>query len=162
MAGWPTLTLLMSDSPKATVMVIVLVFTISASPVLVLVLAEPVVEVDPEEVDDEDESEDVELPEAPDDEPADTESPGEMLSREMIVPLVGAYSFVSASAFSALFTPACALATDASAEAMLAAEVVEVVVVEVVVVELVPVLLAEEPSSAVLSSSSAAVRLSSA
>lgn len=105
----------MSDSLNATVMVIVLVFTISANPA-------------PEALDEEDEL--LELPrlpalalpvppdplvEEPEPElarpvlPADTESPGERLPRDTIVPLVGADREVSDSAVSAFCTLSCAL-----------------------------------------------------
>lgn len=92
------MTLLMSDSLKATVIVIVLLLTICANG-----------EVEPVELEEDDELEPPRLPEvdpAPlfveelDDEvvdvealevdPADTESPGERFASETIVPLTGA------------------------------------------------------------------------
>jgi hypothetical protein len=119
----------MSDSLKATVIVILLVLTISANG-----------EVEPVEVE---EDEELELPRLPavvavgllveevvDDpvpevvdvdalevEPADTESPGERFASDTIVPLIGAYSLVAASALLALLTLASALYTTACAEA---------------------------------------------
>ena len=70
-----------------------------------------------------------ELPELEDAvDPEDTESPGERLSNETIVPLVGARSHVCASAILALATLSSALYTDAWADAMLDAD--DVVLVE--------------------------------
>ena len=64
-----------------------------------------------------------ELPELEDAvDPEDTESPGERLSNETIVPLVGARSHVCASAILALATLSSALYTDAWADAMLDAD----------------------------------------
>ena len=101
MAGWPTLTLLMSDSLRETLIVIELVLTISANGELEL----PVVE-------DDDELEPPRLPavvppvppvEEPDEapllevdavavevDPAEMESPGVRLASDTIVPLIGA------------------------------------------------------------------------
>jgi hypothetical protein len=71
------------------------------------------------------------------------ESPGETLASEAIVPLVGAYSFVLASAVSALLTFASALSTDACAAAIAAGDgVVECVVVVAAGVVVVGVLVA--------------------
>jgi hypothetical protein len=53
--------------------------------------------------------------------PGDTESPGERLASDTIVPLTGAYSLVAASAVSALLTLASALYTAACAEAIVPA-----------------------------------------
>jgi hypothetical protein len=120
--------LLTSDSLKATVIVILPVLTISANGELELpevedVLpeaelpeldAEPVPEpprlpaVVPEEVLEE-EPDDEELPEVLEVDPAETASPAERLASETIVPLVGAYSLVRASAVVALCTLASAL-----------------------------------------------------
>jgi hypothetical protein len=50
--------------------------------------------------------------------PADTESPGEMLASETTVPLIGAYSLVSARVCLALATAASALSTAAWSEAI--------------------------------------------
>jgi hypothetical protein len=116
-AGWPSLTLLMSDSLNATVIVIVPVFTISAND-------------EPDELEEFDELDELELPRLPavapvpllveelDDEllleplddvdPAETESPGWRLDSDTIVPLIGAYSFVFLSAALALCTLALA------------------------------------------------------
>ena len=75
------------------------------------------------------EPDDDELPELEDAvDPEDTESPGERLSNETIVPLVGARSHVCASAILALATLSSALYTDAWADAMLDAD--DVVLVE--------------------------------
>jgi hypothetical protein len=97
-AGWPTLTLLMSDSLKATVIVMLLVLTISAKgeaedededelepPRLPAVAPAPppVVEADDDPV----LEADVEALEVA---PAETELPGERLASETIVPLIGA------------------------------------------------------------------------
>jgi hypothetical protein len=95
----------MSDSLNATVIVSVCVLTISAN----------VVEL-------EDEDDDDEPPRLPDVDPEDTESPGERLSNETSVPLVGARSHVCASAVFAFATLASALYTDARAVAMLDAD----------------------------------------
>jgi hypothetical protein len=104
----------MSDSLNATVIVSESVLTISAKP-------EPLEDDDPEpprlpavaaplpplpELDDEED--DDELDELPDP-PADTVSPGVRLESDAIVPLVGAYSLVLATAVSAVCTAACAL-----------------------------------------------------
>jgi hypothetical protein len=130
------LTLLTSDSLKATVIVMVLVLTISANGEL-----EPV-EVEEDEVPepprppalapaalpveglDDDPVLDVEDAEAEALEvaPADTESPGERLASDTIVPLIGAWSSVAESAVLALLTLASALYTAACAEATLPAE----------------------------------------
>jgi hypothetical protein len=129
----------MSDSPSATVIVIDLVLTISANgelellllvedddelepprlPAVVPPVVPPVVEVEEEP-----------LPaaldvEALDVDPADTVSPGERLESDTIVPLIGAYSFVSESAVLALLTLASALYTAAWAEATVPAGEVE-------------------------------------
>ena len=121
----------MSDSLNATVIVSVLALTISAN----------VVELEDDDEDDEPprlpalvdaallEPDDDELPELEDAvDPEDTESPGERLSNETIVPLVGARSHVCASAILALATLSSALYTDAWADAMLDAD--DVVLVE--------------------------------
>ena len=117
---WPTFTLLMSDSLKATVIVIELLLTISANgaaeaeeeedeevepPRLpaVVPLELPVAELD------EDPLLDVEDPEALEVDPADTALPGERPESDTIVPLIGADSVVSASAVLALLTFAWAL-----------------------------------------------------
>ena len=142
-AAWPVLILLMSDSLNATVIVSVPVLTISANgeldpllddeldpPRLPAVAAPPARPLPPdEELDDELELDALEL------EPADTESPGNRLAIEAIVPVVGAKSLVSLSAAWALFRLAWALNTDACAEAMLAGDGVVVVCVVVVVAE---------------------------
>ena len=93
-AGWPTWTLLMSDSLNATVIVSELVLTISANPELELLDEEdpprlpavvaPLLPL-PDELEDDDE-----LLDEPLDPPADTVSPGERLDSDAIVPLVGA------------------------------------------------------------------------
>jgi hypothetical protein len=116
----------MSDSLNATVIVSLWVFTISANVEVELLededelprLPAVVVPVDPLE----EEPDEEEFVAVPDVEPADTESPGDRLSSETIVPLVGACSSVSLSAVLALCTLARALYTEASAEAMLEAE----------------------------------------
>jgi hypothetical protein len=107
--------LLMSDSLNATVIMSRLVLTISAKP-----------ELDEEELDEEDDpprlpelvpdvdepeepEDDVPLDEFDDDEPEDTESPGERLSSETMIPLVGARRRVAASEIWALRTLASAL-----------------------------------------------------
>src|ERR1019366_2106129 len=121
----------MSDSLNATVIVSVLALTISAN----------VVELEDDDEDDEPprlpalvdaallEPDEDELPELEDAvDPEDTESPGERLSNETIVPLVGARSHVCASAILALATLSSALYTDAWADAMLDAD--DVVLVE--------------------------------
>ena len=121
-AGWPTWTLLMSDSLNATVMVSVFVLTISANaeadpdpefeepdepdepeppPRLPAVVPVPLPEELLEDVDPFDEDE---LP-AP---PPETASPGDRLDSDAIVPLTGAYSLVLFTPTSALCTPACA------------------------------------------------------
>ncbi|MGZ6622111.1 MAG: hypothetical protein ACXVHD_21015 [Solirubrobacteraceae bacterium] len=141
----------MSDSLNATVIVILLVFTISANEVDPPdELEEPeepepprlpaVVPVPPlaEELD-----EDVLLELLDDVEPPVTESPGWRLASDTILPLIGAYSFVFASACSALCTLALALSTEASAEAMLPAE--DVVVVELLAPDPPPVLAPDPP-----------------
>src|ERR1019366_5340521 len=115
----------MSDSLNATVIVSVLALTISAN----------VVELEDDDEDDEPprlpalvdaallEPDEDELPELEDAvDPEDTESPGERLSNETIVPLVGARSHVCASAILALATLSSALYTDAWADAMLDAD----------------------------------------
>jgi hypothetical protein len=121
----------MSDSLKATVIVIVLVLTISANGELEL--AEVVEELEPPRppavvpavpaVDelDEDVLLDVEAVEALAVDPAETESPGERLASDTIVPVIGAYSLVAASAVFAVLTLASALYTAACAEATLPA-----------------------------------------
>src|ERR1019366_6323857 len=121
----------MSDSLNATVIVSVLALTTSAN----------VVELEDDDEDDEPprlpalvdaallEPDEDELPELEDAvDPEDTESPGERLSNETIVPLVGARSHVCASAILALATLSSALYTDAWADAMLDAD--DVVLVE--------------------------------
>ena len=97
-AGCPTLTLLMSDSLKATVIVIFFVLTISAKPELLdevevePLLVEPprlpalVVPVLPLEPGAADELE----PTTSELEEPETESPGETLSTETTVPVAGA------------------------------------------------------------------------
>jgi hypothetical protein len=79
------------------------------------------------------------LEEEPDDEepvdgldvdPAETPSPGERLASETIVPLVGAYSLMFASAVLALFTFASALYTAACADATLPADEVPLELLE--------------------------------
>jgi hypothetical protein len=141
----------------------VLVLTISANGELALPDDEDEVEVpeprlpadDPEapaaEDPDADEvSLDVPVVEAFPVDPADTVSPGERPASDAIVPLIGAYRFVSLSAVCALSTLACAESTAACAVAMLAAE-------DVVLLELAPdppvvePVLVEEPDSALLS-----------
>ena len=115
----------MSDSLNATVIVSVLALTTSAN----------VVELEDDDEDDEPprlpalvdaallEPDEDELPELEDAvDPEDTESPGERLSNETIVPLVGARSHVCASAILALATLSSALYTDAWADAMLDAD----------------------------------------
>jgi hypothetical protein len=108
----------MSDSLKATVIVIERVLTISAKDELEVL----------------DELEPPRLPALPLDdadgelaaalvvEPAETESPGTRLDSETKVPLTGARSFVFASPVLAFWRLALALSTDASADAMLAAD----------------------------------------
>lgn len=99
----------MSDSLKATVIVSLRALTISAKfedededdepPRLPAVVPAEAVEPDEEE-----------LPELDDEvEPEDTESPGERLSSETIVPLVGACSHVCASEIFAFATLSFAL-----------------------------------------------------
>jgi hypothetical protein len=128
----------MSDSLNATVIVIVLVLTISANAELVPLdaAAEP-----PDAADEPPDAADEppEPPRLPELElpvplvvelepellvpvlPADTESPGERLASDTIVPLVGADRDVSESAVSAFCTANWALYTDACAEATLPA-----------------------------------------
>jgi hypothetical protein len=138
----------MSDSLNATVIVSESVLMISANPELELLededpepprlpaVADPVPPL-PELDDDDDDDELDELP----DPPADTVSPGVRLESDAIVPLVGAYSLVLATAVSAACTAACALYTDAWAEARLLGDGVEVVVdVEVVFAAELPLL----------------------
>lgn len=118
----------MSDSLSATVIVSVRALTISAN---VVELEDEDDElprlpalVDAEEL----EPDEDEVPELEDDvDPEDTESPGERLCNETIVPLVGARSHVCASAILALATLSSALYTDARADAMLDADDVVVV-----------------------------------
>jgi hypothetical protein len=109
------LTLLMSDSLNATVIVSWWALTISVKFVLD---EEELDEEDepprlPELVPDEDEPEepddDVPVEEVDDDDPDDTASPGERLSSETIVPLVGARRRVAASEIWALRTLALSL-----------------------------------------------------
>lgn len=109
------MTLLMSDSLKATVIVSRWVLTISAK----LVLDEEELDEEddpprlPELVPDDDEpeepEEDAPVDEGDDDEPEETASPGERLSRETMIPLVGARRRVAASEIWALRTLASAL-----------------------------------------------------
>jgi hypothetical protein len=101
-ADWPTFNLLTSDSLKATVIVIERVLTIStngevevAEPDEDEVLEPPMVPavvpvVPPVEELDDDPALDVADVEALDVDPADTESPGERLASDTIVPLIGA------------------------------------------------------------------------
>lgn len=106
----------MSDSLNATVIVIELALTISAKAELELDELElprlpalelpPVAPVPPAELEPEP---DEELLEALVVEPPDTVSPGEALDSDTTVPLVGAYSFVFATAISAVCTFASAL-----------------------------------------------------
>ena len=141
-AGCPTLTLLMSDSLNATVIVSVSVLTISANPELdplddddpdpprlPAVAAPPAAEPLPDELEEDDELD--ELLE----EPPDTVSPDVRLESDAIVPLVGAYSLVLLTPVSALCTAASALYTAAWAEATLPGDGVVVVWVLVVVAE---------------------------
>ena len=116
-AGCPTLISPMSASLMATVIVKVFVLMISAKPELDPELEEledpprlPAVTPLPL-VDEELDEDPVEAEELPD--PPDTDSPGVRLDSEAIVPLTGAYSLVSFSASSALWTLACAEYTDA-------------------------------------------------
>jgi hypothetical protein len=122
----------MSDSLKATFIIIVPVLTISAKdepelpdvedvelpeaelPELEALAPEPprLPAVAPVEPLDDEPDEEV-PPDEPDVDPADTESPGERLASETIVPLIGAYSLVSARAVLAVCTPASALYTAA-------------------------------------------------
>jgi hypothetical protein len=130
-AGCPTLTLPMSDSLNATVIVIVPASTISANAELEvdeddeLARLPAVVPVPPDAELDEDT-----LAATLDVVPADIESPGNEPDSDTIVPLLGAYSLVSASASFALRTFAFALSTDACAEATLDADDVAPVEVE--------------------------------
>jgi hypothetical protein len=161
---------LTSDSLKATVIVIVPVLTICANGELALpdddedeleVLEPPrlpaaVPEAPPPEDPDEDEVPlDVPDANALPLEPADTVSPGERLANDTIVPLIGAYSFMSLRAVCAFCTLACAPSTAACAEATLAAE--DVVLVELLVPEPAPdapvvePVVVEEPDSALVS-----------
>jgi hypothetical protein len=109
----------MSDSLNATVIEIVPVFTISANGVLELeddpepprlpAVAEPPAAPAPPPVPVPVDELEVELElVAFDVDPAETESPGRRLSSEAIVPLVGAYSFVSFNACWAFWTLASA------------------------------------------------------
>lgn len=125
--------MLTSDSLNATVIVSLRALTISAKFVELedddeddeLPRLPAVVDVEALEPDED------ELAELEDDvDPADTESPGERLSNETIVPLVGARSHICASATFAFATLSLALYTDACADAMLDADDVVVVVVE--------------------------------
>jgi hypothetical protein len=106
-AVWPTLTLLMSDSLNATVMVIVCALTISAKPLddeLLAVLVPPRLPAlllpaleEPEDPEDAEVPEPLELLDPLD----ETSSPGEMSWTEITVPVAGAYRWVSCSAVSA-------------------------------------------------------------
>jgi hypothetical protein len=100
-AGWPTLTLLMSDSLKATVIVIVLVLTISANGDAEAPEAEEDEELAPprlpalvpppplgDELEDDPLLDVVDF-EALDVDPAETESPGAREATDTIVPLIG-------------------------------------------------------------------------
>jgi hypothetical protein len=131
--------LLRSDSLRATVIAIVLVLTISANGELELPevdeedepeLPRPPAVVPPvppvEELDD-DPVVDVEDAAALEVDPAVTELPGTRLESDTIVPLIGAYSLVFASAVLAVLTLAWALYTAACAEAIVAAGEVELV-----------------------------------
>jgi hypothetical protein len=115
-AAFPTLTLLTSDSLNATVMVNLCAFTISAKLELGIELLDnensvvprlpAVVALEPLDV--------VPLLEEPllvelEVDPEDTESPGERLSSDTIVPLTGARSLVCLRAVFALCTLASAL-----------------------------------------------------
>jgi hypothetical protein len=149
----------MSDSLKATVIVIVPVLTISANAELEL----PEVEEDELPEAELPELEEDEVPEAPrlpavvpeepleapdaeepveglDVDPEETASPGERLASETIVPAVGAYSLVLASAVLALRTFPSALYTAACADATLPADEValELLVPDPPELELVP------------------------
>jgi hypothetical protein len=108
----------------------------------------------------------VDAPDVPPVDPADTLSPVDRLATDATVPLIGAYSLVLLSAVWAVLTFACAVSTAACAVAMLEAEVVVDVVLEPELDELDPPLLelvlVEEPDSAELSWSWAAVSCDSA
>jgi hypothetical protein len=112
------------------------------------------------------EVEPVDAPDVPPVDPAETLSPVDTLATDATVPLIGAYSLVSLSAVWAVLTFACAVSTAACAVAMLEAEVVVDVVLEPELDELDPPLLepvlVDEPDSAELSWSWAAVRCESA
>ena len=117
-AGWPTLTLLMSDSLKATFIAIELVLTISAKAELELPEDEEDEELEPPRlpaaVAPAEEPDEVPLPDVVDGdaaevEPADTALPADRLESDTIVPLIGAYSLVLVSAVWALLTLASAL-----------------------------------------------------
>ena len=117
-AGWPTLTLVMSDSEKATVIVIVLASTISTNGVL----EEPLPDEDEDAVEEPPEPrppaavappaaapEPLELDPLLEEElaaepvdPAETVSPGASPAIETIVPLAGAYRLHLASVCSAV------------------------------------------------------------
>lgn len=113
MAAFPTLTLLTSDSLNATVIVNLCALTISAKLELELLDDDPVVPrlpavvaLEPLDV--------VPLLEEPllvelELDPDDTESPGDRLSSDTIVPLTGARSLVCLRAVFALCTLASAL-----------------------------------------------------
>ena len=121
------MTLLTSDSLKATVIVILLVLTISANELELPEVEDELPEAELPEVEDEEVPEPPRPPavvpeepvaEEPDDEepvdelevdPAETASPGERLASDTIVPLIEAYNFVRASAVLALCTFASAL-----------------------------------------------------
>jgi hypothetical protein len=133
----------MSDSLNATVIVRWPVSMISANPELLDEEPElPVLEdelepprlpaeldpVDPDALDPEPELDDPDDPDDPED-PPEMASPVETLSNEAIVPVAGAYSLVSSSAWRAFWSVASALSMLASANAMLAGD--GVVVVEV-------------------------------
>jgi hypothetical protein len=153
-AGWPTFTLLTSDSLSATVMVIVLELTISTKgvpeeelvPVVEPELPRPPAVVAAAVLEVLDVLEELLLaPETLDVEPAETESPLERPAVEMIVPLIGAYSLVSASAVLALWTLCSALSTAACAVGMLPADEVEPPEPEPLAAEPPPPALAEPP-----------------
>jgi hypothetical protein len=108
----------------------------------------------------------VDAPDVPPVDPADTLSPVDRLATDATVPLIGAYSLVLLSAVWAVLTFACAVSTAACAVAMLEAEVIVDVVLEPELDELDPPLLepvlVDEPDSAELSWSWAAVSCDSA
>ena len=150
MAACPTLILLTSDSLNATVIVNLCVLTISAKFALALLDDDDddpvvprlpaVVAPDPLAV--------APLPEEPllvelELDPEDTESPGDKLSSDTIVPLTGARNLVCLRAVFALCTLASALYIEACADAMLDAEDV----VDVVPDPLAPEPLAEAPEA---------------